>query len=92
MSREPGLAVQTVVVIGGSSGIGLETARRARSEGANVVLAERNPERLKQAECELGALGDAAGPVSSAPKVSVWLQLAGAYCDQNFCSFGLDAP
>ena len=29
---------QTVVVIGGSSGIGLETARRASLEGAGVVL------------------------------------------------------
>ena len=30
---EPGLSGQTVIVIGGSSGIGLETARRARAEG-----------------------------------------------------------
>ena len=40
---------------GGSAGIGLETARRARSEGASVILAGRNPERLKQAALELGA-------------------------------------
>jgi NAD(P)-dependent dehydrogenase (short-subunit alcohol dehydrogenase family) len=33
MGREPDLPGQTVVVIGGSSGIGLETARRARAEG-----------------------------------------------------------
>ncbi len=32
MSGKPELAGQTVVVIGGSSGIGLETARRARTE------------------------------------------------------------
>jgi NAD(P)-dependent dehydrogenase (short-subunit alcohol dehydrogenase family) len=32
--REPELAEQTVVVIGGSAGIGLETARKARAEGA----------------------------------------------------------
>ena len=31
--RQPELAGQTVVVIGGSAGIGLETARRARAEG-----------------------------------------------------------
>ena len=31
--REPELFGQTVVVIGGSAGIGLETARRARAEG-----------------------------------------------------------
>ncbi len=56
MNREPELAGQTVVVIGGSSGIGLETARRARSEGADVVLTGRNPERLQRAARELGAV------------------------------------
>ena len=60
MSREPELAGQTVVVIGGSSGIGLETARRARSEGANVILAGRDPERVEHAARELGARSSAA--------------------------------
>src|SRR4051794_7865446 len=50
---------QTVVVIGGSAGIGLETARRARAEGADVILAARNPERLERAASELGALSTA---------------------------------
>ncbi|HZJ53647.1 MAG TPA: SDR family oxidoreductase [Myxococcaceae bacterium] len=53
--REPQLAGQTVVVIGGSAGIGLETARRARAEGADVVLTARDPERLRRAGVELGA-------------------------------------
>ena len=53
--RGPELAGQTVVVIGGSAGIGLETARRARAEGADVILAARNPDRLKQAALEVGA-------------------------------------
>ena len=44
--RAPELLGQTVVVIGGSAGIGLETARRARAEGAAVVLTGRDPERL----------------------------------------------
>jgi NAD(P)-dependent dehydrogenase (short-subunit alcohol dehydrogenase family) len=56
VSREPELAGQTLVVIGGSSGIGLETARRARTEGADVVLTGRNPERLEHAAREIGAL------------------------------------
>jgi NAD(P)-dependent dehydrogenase (short-subunit alcohol dehydrogenase family) len=51
---------QTVVVIGGSAGIGLETARRARVEGADVILTGRNPERLQRAASELGALSTAA--------------------------------
>jgi len=49
------LAGQTVVVIGGSAGIGLETARLARAEGAEVVLTARDPERLRRAAGELGA-------------------------------------
>ena len=36
IEREPELLGQTVVVIGGSAGIGLETARRARAEGAEA--------------------------------------------------------
>jgi NAD(P)-dependent dehydrogenase (short-subunit alcohol dehydrogenase family) len=54
------LAGQTVVVIGGSAGIGLETARRARAEGADVVLAARNPDRLKEAADDVGAVSSAA--------------------------------
>jgi NAD(P)-dependent dehydrogenase (short-subunit alcohol dehydrogenase family) len=51
---------QTVVVIGGSSGIGFETARRARAEGAKVILTGRNPERLQRAANEVDAQGTAA--------------------------------
>jgi NAD(P)-dependent dehydrogenase (short-subunit alcohol dehydrogenase family) len=58
--REPGLAGQTVVVIGGSAGIGLETARLAHSEGAKLVLAARNSERLERAAGEIGAESTAA--------------------------------
>jgi NAD(P)-dependent dehydrogenase (short-subunit alcohol dehydrogenase family) len=58
--REPELLGQTVVVIGGSAGIGLETARRARAEGANVILTGRDPERLRRAASELGASSTAA--------------------------------
>jgi len=58
--RKPGLIGQTVVVLGGSSGIGLETARQARAEGAEVILTGRNAERLEQPARELGALSTAA--------------------------------
>jgi NAD(P)-dependent dehydrogenase (short-subunit alcohol dehydrogenase family) len=53
------LGGQTVVVVGGSAGIGLETARLAHAEGADVILTARNPERLQQAADELGALSTA---------------------------------
>jgi NAD(P)-dependent dehydrogenase (short-subunit alcohol dehydrogenase family) len=66
--REPELLGQTVVVIGGSAGIGLEVARRARAEGADVMLTGRDPERLQHAASELGALSrtafDATDPAS----------------------------
>jgi len=58
--REPELVGQTVVVIGGSAGIGLETARRARAEGAELILTGRNPERLQIAADEVQALSLAA--------------------------------
>jgi NAD(P)-dependent dehydrogenase (short-subunit alcohol dehydrogenase family) len=60
MSREPALAGQTVVLIGGSSGIGFETGRRARAEGANLIVTARNPEHLDRAARELGATSTAA--------------------------------
>jgi NAD(P)-dependent dehydrogenase (short-subunit alcohol dehydrogenase family) len=58
--REPELVGQTVVVIGGSAGIGFETARRARTEGAMVILTGRDPDRLQRAASELGAMSTAA--------------------------------
>jgi NAD(P)-dependent dehydrogenase (short-subunit alcohol dehydrogenase family) len=58
--REPELLGQTVVLIGGSAGIGLETARRARGEGADVILTGRNPERLEQAARDVDARSTAA--------------------------------
>jgi NAD(P)-dependent dehydrogenase (short-subunit alcohol dehydrogenase family) len=60
LPREGQLLGQTVVVIGGSAGIGLETARLARDGGAKLVLAARNPEALQRAASELGAQRSAA--------------------------------
>jgi NAD(P)-dependent dehydrogenase (short-subunit alcohol dehydrogenase family) len=49
------LGGKKVVVVGGSSGIGLATAEFAKSEGADVVIASRNAERLNAAAARLGA-------------------------------------
>jgi NAD(P)-dependent dehydrogenase (short-subunit alcohol dehydrogenase family) len=51
---------QTVVLIGGSAGIGLETARRARGEGADVILTGRDPDKLKAAALDVDARSTAA--------------------------------
>jgi len=47
-----------VVVIGGSSGIGLETARQALAEGALVTIAGRSEERLRRAAESISLGGD----------------------------------
>jgi NAD(P)-dependent dehydrogenase (short-subunit alcohol dehydrogenase family) len=48
------LAGQKVVVVGGSSGIGLATAELAKREGAEVIIASRNADRLNAAVARLG--------------------------------------
>jgi len=58
--REPQLLGQKVAVIGGSAGIGLETARHARAEGAEIILTARDPERLAHAAQELDAISTSA--------------------------------
>jgi NAD(P)-dependent dehydrogenase (short-subunit alcohol dehydrogenase family) len=69
------LSGQTVVFIGGSAGIGLETARAARAEGASVILAARDPERLERAAAEVGAQRTAAFDVTD------WAALDGFFGD-----------
>ena len=67
--RDPALLGQTVVLLGGSAGIGLETARLARAEGADVVITGRNPERLKEAALEVDAHTTAAFDVNDPASV-----------------------
>jgi len=60
MNGDSALAGQTVVVIGGSSGIGLETARLAREEGADVVITGRGHAHLQEAANDVSATSVAA--------------------------------
>jgi NAD(P)-dependent dehydrogenase (short-subunit alcohol dehydrogenase family) len=58
------LAGKKVVVVGGSSGIGLSTAELAKREGAEIVIASRNVERLNAVAGKLGATAIAADVTS----------------------------
>ena len=49
------LAHTTVVILGGTSGIGLATAKAAQAEGARVLVTGRSRERLQVAQAELGS-------------------------------------
>jgi NAD(P)-dependent dehydrogenase (short-subunit alcohol dehydrogenase family) len=79
---------QTVVVIGGSAGIGLETARLARAEGAEVVLTGRDPDRLKQAAAEVGARSTAAFDVTDADRLEGFLADLSGAIDQVLVTAG----
>lgn len=59
MQRGNGLQNKRVVVLGGSSGIGLAVAEQAAAQGAKVVVASSNAERLQKAIASIG--GDAEG-------------------------------
>jgi NAD(P)-dependent dehydrogenase (short-subunit alcohol dehydrogenase family) len=60
MSTSPALTGQVVVVIGGTSGIGRQTAGLAHDEGADIILTGPDPGRLEHAAAELGALSTSA--------------------------------
>jgi len=68
-SSSPALRGQTVLVIGGSAGIGLETARAAREAGADLILTARDPARLQQTGVELGATSIAAFDATDFPRL-----------------------
>ncbi|MCY4425349.1 MAG: SDR family NAD(P)-dependent oxidoreductase, partial [Acidimicrobiaceae bacterium] len=49
-----GLAGREALVVGGSAGIGLATARLLAAEGASVTIASRDAERLQEAAAGIG--------------------------------------
>ena len=91
---------QTIVVIGGSSGIGLETARLAQAHGADLILVARDPGRLHRAGLRLAASIAAFDATDSARLGQFFTALAAPVdhvlvtdpspCYTGPCGFGLD--
>ena len=65
------LSGQRVVVIGGSSGIGLAVALLAREAGADITIAGRSEARLRDAQSALGECDVAALDIADEAAVSV---------------------
>src|SRR5579884_564010 len=78
------LAGQTVVLIGGSAGMGFETGRLARAEGANLILTGRDPQRLDHAARELGAQSTAAFDVTDFDQLAKFFNELPAPVDHLF--------
>lgn len=74
IQHEPQLLGQTVVVLGGSAGIGFETARRASAEGAKLILTGRNPESLQRAANEVDAISTVAFDATDPTQLAQFFQ------------------
>src|ERR1700722_2582130 len=80
MKRENDLHQKRVVVVGGSSGIGLEVAQQAASQGAKVVIVSSNAERVQKAvECISGEAQGQAVNVSDEGAVATFFAKLGSF-------------
>lgn len=80
------------LITGGTTGIGLETARQFLNEGARVAITGRNPETLAAAKKELGpealVLASDAGDVSAQKKLAEEIKTAFGGLDILFLNAG----
>lgn len=79
---------QTVVVIGGSSDIGLETARQARGEGAEVIITGRDQQKLAAAATQIRALDAVAFDVDDTVELERFLAALPEYVDHILLAAG----
>ena len=80
MGARNGLEGKRVVILGGSSGIGLAVAEVATSQGAKVIIGSSNAERVQKAIKTIG--GDAQGQaldVSDEPAIESFFAKIGAF-------------
>ncbi len=75
---------KAVVIVGGTTGLGLSAARACVREGARVVVSGRNPENANSARVELGdgalaLTGDAADPASAPALIDACIERFGRF-------------
>jgi len=70
MSRENSFENKRVVIIVGSSGIGLAVAEESASRGADVVIVSSKAERVQEAIKSIG--GDVRGEAWTSPTKRLW--------------------
>jgi len=78
------LAEKKIVVIGGTTGIGLSAAKAFISQGADVLLVGRNEENVKRAKSELGKNAEAisanaANPATARDAINLCLEKFGTF-------------
>src|SRR6185295_1045144 len=62
---------KNIVIIGGTTGIGLSAAKAFIEQGAKVIVAGRNEENVEQAKAELGKNGQALSADARRPETAV---------------------
>ena len=78
---------KSIIIIGGSTGIGLATARLAVAQGARVTITGRSPDKLEAAQKELGQVRTLQGDVTDEADVGRHFSELGAV-DHVFVSAG----
>ena len=90
------IATAKAFVTGGTSGIGLETARQLRARGAQVAICGRDEKRLRRAAEDVGALGIHGDVSSEADVVRMVREVIDAFGDYdvliNNAGFGAFSP
>ncbi len=85
MVSEKWLENKTIIIIGGTTGLGLSAAKAFVTQGANVVVVGRNPESCAEAETLLGKTratalqGDATDPLTAENAIEKAIQNYGSF-------------